>query len=202
MIKNIIFDLGRVLVNFEPLEYLEKLEFDENMRNTLNKIIFKSKEWVEYDRGIYKIKDLAQKFINNYPNLEKEINLVLKDDWVKMLKLKEDTAEFLKELKRQGFRIYILSNLSEDAYRFISQYDFFKFIDGGVYSYELKICKPDKKIYQAILNKYNLIPEESVFIDDNLDNVEAANNLKIHGIQFVTLDEVKQKIQLLLKNNI
>lgn len=194
MIKNVVFDLGRVLVDFYPLQYLDELGFDEDQKNKLNDIIFESKDWSEYDRGIYLHNtDIAKKLINEHPELEKEINLVLKDDWVKMHYLREDVVEFLKTLKLQGMNTYILSNLSKDSYDFISKLDFFKYVDGGVFSYEINICKPDEGIYKALLERYDLKPEETAFFDDKLENIESAKKLGIQGIQFISLDDVKEK---------
>ncbi len=199
MIKNIVFDLGSVLMQFNPLEYLEKFEFGEKTKKTLYKIIFKSRDWIEYDRGIYRHNtDLIKKIVKENPDLENEIKLVLQKDWVKMHTIKRDTAEFLKELKEQGFKIYILSNISEDTYKFVSQFDFFSLVDGGVYSCEVHICKPDIEIYEKLLEKYNLQAKETIFIDDIFDNVKSANELGINAIQFTTLDEVKQKVKGLI----
>ena len=199
MIKNIVFDLGNVLIDYNPLKYLDKFEFDEKTKKSLYKIIFKSNDWIEYDRGIYRYNtDLIKKILEKNSDLENEIKLVLQKDWVKMHTIKSDTVEFLKELKKQGFKIYILSNLSEDTYKFVSQFNFFNFVDGGIYSYELHICKPDKEIYKKLLEKYNLEAKETIFIDDIFDNIKSANELGINAIQFTTLDEVRQKVNLLI----
>lgn len=199
MIKNIVFDLGNVLMEYNPQKYLEKFEFDEKTREILYKVIFQSNDWIEYDRGIYRHNtDLIKKIVKDNPNLENEIKLVLQKKWVKMHSIKENTVKFLKDLKNQGFKIYILSNISEDSYKFASQYDFFNFVDGGVYSYELHICKPNKEIYKKLLDKYNLVPKDTIFIDDMLPNIKSANELGINGIQFTTLNEVKQKVKILI----
>lgn len=193
MVKNVIFDLGNVLLDFDPLSYLENLGFDDILKNKLNKIIFKSNDWIEYDRGIYLHNvDIIKKIAEEYPEYENEINLVLQDDWVKIHTIKKETTTFLKELKAQGMKIYILSNISKDTYEYISNFDFFKYVDGGVYSYEVNICKPDEMIYKILLEKYDLIPEETVFFDDRLDNIESAIKLGIHGITFTTLEEAKK----------
>lgn len=197
MIKNVVFDLGRVLVDFYPLSYLDKFEFDDDTKNKLNEIIFESKDWSEYDRGIYLHNtDIAKKLVNEHPEFEKEINFVLQDDWVKMHYLRNDVVEYLKNLKMQGINIYILSNLSKDSYDYISKYDFFKYVDGGVFSYEIKACKPNEIIYKTLLERYNLIPEETAFFDDKLENVETAIKLGIQGIQFLTLEDAKVKLKL------
>ena len=199
MIKNIVFDLGGVLVDFNALQYLGNFGFDEATTNLLHKIIFGSKEWSEFDRGTYPhTSDLVKALSNKYPELSDKINLVLHDNWLDFFSLKADTSDFLKDLKQQNTQVYILSNISEDSYNYVSQYDFFNFVSGGVYSYDLKICKPDTRIYNALLEKYNLIPEETVFIDDNLSNVQSANNLGIHGVHFTTLNRVKEQVNSLM----
>lgn len=200
MIKNIVFDLGRVLVNFESRKYLKSFGYDDETVEKLNEIIFKSKEWEGCDSGFYdNNSDLAEILSEKYPENAEQIRKVLTKEWVQMLTLKEDTAEYLKELKTRGFRIYILSNLSKESYEYNCKYEFFKFVDGGVYSYEMKKIKPDPEIYIELLNKYNLVPEETIFIDDTKENIDAANDLKIKGVIFNNLDQAKKEIETLIK---
>ena len=200
MIKNIVFDLGRVLVNFESREYLKEFGYDDKTVEKLNEIIFKSQVWLSCDSGTYENNtDIAEILIEKYPDYSEMIKKVLTKEWVKMLTLKEDTAEYLKELKSRGFKIYILSNLSKESYDYNSKYEFFKYTDGGVYSYEVKKIKPNPEIYTELLKKYNLIPEETIFIDDVKENIDAANKLKINGVIFENLDQVKKEVETLIK---
>ena len=200
MIKNIVFDLGRVLVNFESREYLKEFGYDDKTVEKLNEIIFKSQEWLSCDSGTYENNtDIAEILIEKYPDYSEMIKKVLTKEWVKMLTLKEDTAEYLKELKSRGFKIYILSNLSKESYDYNSKYEFFKYTDGGVYSYEVKKIKPNPEIYTELLKKYNLIPEETIFIDDVKENIDATNKLKINGVIFENLDQVKKEVETLIK---
>lgn len=202
MIKNIVFDLGKVLVEFNPLGYLKQFGFNDNINNILSDIIFKSKDWFECDSGKYaNNSDLVEILCNKHPQYNDEIRAVLNKEWVKMLTLKESSVEFLKHLKQESFKIYILSNLSEESYNFVSKYDFFNLIDGGVYSYQLKICKPELQIYNELLTKYNLCPEETIFIDDNKDNIDVANKLKIHGVLFNDLEDTKQEVEKIIEDN-
>jgi len=195
MIKNFVFDLGRVLVDFYPIPYMEQLGLDEETINKLNKIIFQSQDWVDYDSGILLHNtDIIKKLTKEHPELENEIKLVLQDDWVKVHNLREDMADYLISLKKQGYNIYILSNISTDSYEFVSKYDFFNYIDGGVYSYEVKVSKPNELIYKILLQRYNLVPEETIFIDDSLKNIEVAESLGINGIQHIDLDQTQRII--------
>ncbi|MCI8759824.1 MAG: HAD family phosphatase [Clostridia bacterium] len=200
MIKNIVFDLGRVLVDFNPQKYLEEFGLEEEIRQSLTKNIFQSKEWEKCDSGVYQNNsDLVDLLVNQYPQLETEIKLVLNKNWVKMLSLKEETQVYLEDLKKQGFKIYILSNLSEESYQYVKNYEFFKIIDGGVYSYQLKICKPNPKIYEKLLNQYKILPKETIFIDDNEKNIEMSEKLGMYGVIFEDLETVKQKVNNIIQ---
>lgn len=111
------------------------------------------------------------------------------------------TSKYLKELKDKGYNIYILSDLSIDSYNYNKRFKFFDYINGSIYSFEIGTTKPNENNYKTLLEKYNLIPKETIFIDDNLNNIEAANKFGIHVIQFTTLDNVKEKVASLEKNN-
>jgi len=198
MIKNIVFDLGRVLVEFDPKTYIRSFGFCEETAHTLFDVIF-GRDWYLHDRGDYKtINDLLNTLIKKRPDLKNEIETVLTGDWVKIHYLKSDTAEYLRELKDRGYNIYILSNLSVESYEFVSKYPFFGLIDGGVFSYAENCCKPEKRIYDTLLSRYSLIPGETVFIDDNPDNISAAIETGINGVLFTSLDDVKANVEKLL----
>lgn len=200
MIKNIVFDLGRVLVDFNPQKYLEEFGLEEEIRKSLTQKIFQSKEWEKCDEGAYKNNsDLVDLLVNQYPQLENEIKLVLNKNWVKMLSLKEETQAYLEHLKKQGFKIYILSNLSEESYNHVKNYEFFKIIDGGVYSYQLKICKPNPKIYEELFNQYKILPKETIFIDDNEKNIEMSEKFGMYGVIFEDLETAKEEVNHIIQ---
>ena len=94
-------------------------------------------------------------------------------------------------LKNKGYNIYILSDLSKESYEFNSKFGFFKDVDGGVFSFEINSTKPNENNYKTLLERFNLVPEETIFVDDKIDNIEAANKFKIKGIVFTNLEEVK-----------
>ncbi len=199
MIKNVVFDLGQVLIEFEPLKYLKPYGFDKITNQTLREIIFYSEEWEDCNRGKYKNNsDLVEILCDKNPQYADKIKLVLDKNWVKLLYLKKDTEEFVNELKQKGFKIYILSNISEESYEFIKQFDFWRNVDGAVFSYQEKVCKPDVRIYEKLLGKYCLIPNQSIFIDDREDNIAVAKNLQMHGVLFRNLEETKKEVENLI----
>ena len=198
MIKNIIFDLGNVLIGFKPEEYLKDLGYEGEKAETLLKTIF-SPLWNEYDRGVIKdSNELADILSKENPEFESEIRLILFRCWEKLNTLKPETQEYLKELKARGYGIYILSNLNFDAWEFVKQFEFYWLADGAVYSCLEGQCKPEEGIYRTLLERYELEGEECLFMDDSPKNIEAAEKLGIKGVVFTTLDEAKEKIEEML----
>ncbi len=200
MIRNIVFDLGRVLVGFQPDAYLRSFGYDEETVQTLLQTIF-GPTWRFYDRGdIPTVIALRERLVHDYPNYEAQIHRVLRPDWVKIHTLKEDTAAYLHELKGRGYRIYLLSNLARESHAFVRGYDFFSDLDGGVFSYQEHVCKPEEEIYHILLDRYDLLPEETLFLDDCAENIEAAERLGIRGIVFTELSAVIPQVEALLAN--
>ena len=197
-IKNIVFDLGGVLIDFKPQLYLEHIGFDKNDVQLFYKIVFCGEEWNMYNKSIYSEEDVRINLIQHYPEYKTQINKIFDNiDYSYILFLKKDTSDYLKMKKNKGYNIYILSDLSVDSFNYNKQFDFFNYIDGGVYSFEIGSTKPSKKNYEELLKKYNLNDLETVFIDDNLENVKMANSLGIKGIQFTTLEDLKKILKTL-----
>ena len=195
MIKNVVFDLGRVLVEFDPMTYIRGFGFSEETNARLYGAVF-GYDWYLHDRGDYRtIGELCEAVVKKHPALETEIRAVLKGDWVKIHYLKTDTEAYLRELKARGFGIYILSNLSLESYAFIKEYPFFALIDGGVFSYQERANKPEEKIYRALLERYSLVPEETVFIDDNEDNAAGAQALGIRAVLFTDIQSARSAVE-------
>lgn len=202
MIKNIIFDFGGVLLDWNP-RYLYKSYFnnDEEMENFLADIC--NGEWnIKQDAGrpfAEAVKELQAKF----PEYAEAIQMY-DDDWEKMLKCElPESIDLLKELKSMGYGIYGLTNWSAEkiGYAF-ANYSFFSLFDGIVVSGVEKVVKPDRKIYEILLERYSLKPGECVFIDDNQDNVDMAKVLGINAIRFDNIGNVKEHLETLLNKQL
>lgn len=201
MIKNIVFDLGGVLIDFKPEKYLEHIGFCEGDINLFTKIVFYGEEWSEYNSSKSNIIQTKQKLIQNYPQYTDKIKQIFNNINLQYILFEiKDTSNYLKELKDKRYNIYILSDLSIDSYNYLKKLKFFDYINGGVYSFEIGTTKPNKNNYKVLLEKYKLNPKETIFIDDKLNNIEIANNFGIHGIQFETLDKVKEQVKILEEN--
>lgn len=202
MIKNIIFDFGGVLLDWNP-RYLYKSYFnnDQEMEHFLADIC--NGEWnIKQDAGrpfAEAVKELQAKF----PEYAEAIQMY-DDDWEKMLKCElPESIDLLKELKSMGYGIYGLTNWSAEkiGYAF-ANYSFFSLFDGIVVSGVEKVVKPDRKIYEILLERYSLKPGECVFIDDNPDNVDMAKVLGINAIRFDNIGNVKEHLETLLNKQL
>lgn len=166
MIKNIVFDLGNVLLNYHPEDFLLQYTSDLKRINAFISKVPRSDAWWQLDRGVMSLENAKGFFLDRYPE-ESDLLLPFFDHWMEMLTPIENNVKILRELKKNRYKLYILSNFIKEAFEFIEiQYDFFSLFDGRVISSEEKVIKPEKAIYQILLQRYALLPEESLFLDD------------------------------------
>ena len=196
MIKNIIFDVMGVLINYDDYEYIRKFNISKEKIDQVIDIWSDKDIWNLYDLGKYTIEEIQVLMIKKYPKFETELKIILNKDWVKMHKLNEDVSKFLIDLKQKGYNTYILSNLSKEAHNNLRQYEFYNNLDGGVYSYQYGVGKPDKKIYEILINKFNFTPNECVFIDDRQVNLDIAKELGINTVLFKNIDQLKKEFDI------
>ena len=196
MYKNIIFDLGNVLISFNPMEYL-KSKISEEKIQEVYKAIFQSEEWIMLDRGTITEKEAINNIIEKNSIYRDDISLAF-EDWYAILKPIEETIKVLEDLKSKGYNIYYLSNFHELAFKEVNtKNSFFELFDGGVVSYEEKIIKPEEEIYRLILKRYNLTPSETIFIDDTKVNVEGAEKLGITTIFLENPRKLREELRKL-----
>ena len=198
MIKNIVFDFGGVLLDWNP-RYLYRQYFktEEEMENFFAKVgLYDWNATLDAGKPFAEgVKELQDRF----PEYAKEIQL-FDDEWRRTVKVCfPESVALLKKLKAGGLGIYGLSNWSwEKAEGLIKEYDFFKLVDGMVISGIEKVSKPGPIIYQILLNRYHLQAEECVFIDDNAANIQAADALGFNAIVFDDIHNVTDKLKSLI----
>ena len=182
MIKNIIFDLGNVLLKFKPEEFLLQFLSDKEYIKQFVTKITRSKLWLDLDRGYESLENAEIIFLSKYPE-EKELISLFFNHWMEMLTPIEENINILLDLSESGYKTYILSNYIKEAFKFVKdKFDFFMLFDGQIISGEEKVIKPEKAIYESLLRRYHLIPEESLFIDDVLFFLKPAKKLGISTI--------------------
>lgn len=201
MIRNIIFDVGKVLVSYEPEEYMKRLGFSEEKRKRINEAMFENPLWDESDQGLRTTEEFLKAFTANAPDLADEIRMVhtTVGDTVELYPY---ALEWIQDLKAKGYQIYILSNYSENMFNQTQEkLKFLPMVDGAVFSYAIKLLKPNAAIYDYLCEKYQLIPEESVFLDDRPVNIEGAEKKGIHGIVFCDYEQGKRELEKLLEKH-
>jgi len=182
MIKNIIFDLGNVLISFRPSEYFDKNNYPENFKARILSDIFDSKEWQMLDKGEITTHEVIEAIALKSSLKREEIAHIFKLRKELLFPI-DQNVRLLPELRKQGFRLYFLSNFPLDLFEEVKTgYYFFKHFDGGVISAQAKFTKPHSRIYEILLEKYSLMPEECLFIDDIEINVKAAEAVGMKGL--------------------
>ena len=183
MIKTIIFDIGGVLIGYDWTAYLMK-EFngDEELVERIKENVFGEHKWDEVDRGVLSDEELLASFTKNAPDIAREITHFWETCGDALWQY-DFTKDWIKELKSRGYQLLYLSNWSYHLRKLASkQMDFLPLLDGGVFSCEEKLIKPDHAIYERIVEKYNLKPEECVFIDDSERNVIGARECGLYAV--------------------
>ena len=197
-IKNIIFDFGGVLMDWNQRYFFrDYFNDDEKMEYFLQNIA--TTPWnEEQDRG-RSLAEGTEILVQQHPTWEKEIRAFY-DNWTTMLKGDiPENVEALRKLANTNFELFGLTNWSAETFPYaLEHYDFFDLFEGKiVVSGEEKLIKPDPKIWQVLLERYQIKAEESIFIDDNIKNVEMAKNLNfkvIHCTSNINLLEEIEKI--------
>lgn len=198
MIKNIIFDVGKVLMAYEPDEYMEKLGFTPREREAVNQAMFQHPFWNESDRGALSSEELLEGFISHNPDYEKQIRQAY-ETVGKTITLMPHTLEWVKDLKDRGYRLYILSNYAEHTFEQTSdEMKFLPYMNGAVFSFQCKLIKPEQEIYRYLCEKYELVPEESIFLDDRQENVEAARAYGMQAIQVHSYEQASSQLNQVL----
>ena len=194
MVKNLVFDLGGVLVDYNPRKYLTDMFLNKPIEDFLYDNIFASESWANLDAGRITLSKATTEILKNCGDKSYEAQLVL-DDWHNMLVTNFDMFEMLKNLKRAGYSLYYLSNISENIFNsFTAKKRFMSLFNGGIASCEVRLLKPDAAIFRLLVETYNLIPNECLFIDDSVENADAATEQHFTSIVFENAEELRQTL--------
>lgn len=196
MVKNIIFDIGNVLATFKPKDFLMDLFDDPKLVDQFFEVFF-TKLWHEYDQGLYTKEQMIQKGLQKLPDQKEEINKMM-NDWTSYVVGIQENIDLIGIYQKKGYKVFILSNIPEDSYVYLKEhYDFIDQVDGGIYSYQHKLIKPDTKIFETLLKRYALKANECIFIDDKKENIKTAEKL---GFYTIWLKDHTQLVTLLKEN--
>lgn len=195
MIKNIIFDFGGVLVDWNPTHLYKKLfENEADMADFLNTIC--TSDWNEQQDEGRTLQEGTEVLVQSYPE-KKELIEAYYGRWEEMLAGSiTGTVELLEALKRSGkYKLFGLTNWSAETFPIaLRRFDFFSFFDGILVSGAEGLRKPHQAFYQLLLDRYQLLANECLFIDDNKRNTDAATQFGIHSIVFENPRQLKNEL--------
>jgi epoxide hydrolase-like predicted phosphatase len=181
--RNIIFDLGGVLVHYKPRELIEQAFKEHTEKPWYLLDVIKLPEYIEIDRGTITPDQAIKLVAPRFPDRPFVAHCTrLLKHLVEQLVPIDEGVKTLHAVRARGFNTYILSNFSAPAHQRIAAYEFLSLFDGAVFSYKIKLIKPEPEIYQHLLTTYNLDPHECLFIDDLEANIKGAQNAGIDGI--------------------
>lgn len=203
MVKNIIFDLGNVIINYNQQRIVNNFTNNEEEEKYIYSEIFHAPEWALMDLGNI-TNDAAIEVINKrnnykYDKLTKEFL----HEWYKTQPINRDIVEIAKTLKAKGYNLFVLSNMAVETYEYFKNDEFFDLCIGIIISAQEHVKKPNEEIYKLLLNRYELKAEECLFIDDDDSgrNYETANKIGILGRR-IEPNQAEDVKKLLLEFNI
>ncbi len=184
MIRNIVFDMGNVMIYFSKKIFLDRAGVSGEDRTLLERVVFDSLEWARLDRGSL-LEPEAEKLM--CARLPERLHGYVHDfvyDWDKPLLPVRDMAPLVRELKAKGYGIYLLSNAASRQHDYWPDIPGSECFDGTLISADERLTKPEKEIYELFLERFGLCPDECVFIDDAINNAEGAFLCGMHPIVF------------------
>ena len=184
MIKNILFDMGQVLIRFDQKYFIKRLGIEDVDLDLLLREVYRSVEWVQMDRGTLREEDAFRSISKRLPERLHDVAWKLICMWDRPILEVAGMYELVEELKGLGYGIYLLSNASVRQHDYWPRIPASRFFDGKLISADVHVIKPQPEIYRLCLEKFGLQAEECFFIDDAPANIEGALCCGIAGAVF------------------
>jgi len=186
---NIIFDVGNVICEWNPGKIVAQIINDPDRHQEILELIFRHNDWHELDKGSI---TLVEAIANATARctLEPEKIAALYNGTPASLLTMPSMVETIHDLSSRGFHLYVLSNMQKHCWEYLTaNYNFWTLFTGIVVSYRVNLIKPDPKIFRYILEKYDLKPANTLYLDDTIENINAANKFGLNTIHVVNLDD-------------
>lgn len=195
MIRNIVFDMGNVLIYWRPELLIQRLGVPEEDYPLILREVFGDVNWIQLDRGIVTAEEATDRMCRRLPErLHSAVHQLTRGWWERPLVPVEGMAELIRELKGLGCGIYLLSNAGVDHPRYFDRVPGSECFDGRVVSAFYHLLKPQPELYQVLLREYGLKAEECFFVDDLNINIEAAVLVGMSGAVFRGADELRRSL--------
>ena len=198
MIKNLIFDFGKVLVDYDFEAFFRKHIPDTERCKAFAPVLYNEEIQRLLDREAKPFDEIMEKIIRMNPEFEPEIRM-FEERYAEIVTGEvEGMYELLSQLKSEGYKLYGLTNWCSKVHQTIAQFEIFKLLDGYIISSEEKFIKPEPEIYQRLFTKFNLRPEECIFTDDREENIIGGKSFNMGGILFKNTKQYEEELRLIL----
>ena len=197
MIKNIVLDMGNVLLKFDPEVSLHQYCVTEEIRDVIRRELFEGPEWIMGDYGTITNAERFEPVSKRVPfSFHRQLQDCV-DHWNICMQPIPGAKAFCEYIKSRGYGIYVLSNACNTFYDYFPRFAEISYFDGVMVSSDVHLIKPDIKIYQLFLDTYHLLPEECLFIDDREENAEGARKAGMQAIVYTgDFEQIKKKFNL------
>lgn len=190
---NFIFDLGNVLVDWNPDRFIAGYEISDREKQHIETELFGHADWLAMDKGTKNLVDVIADVSARSGMSQETVEYCIEQMKLSLLTI-EHSAALLQTLHKDGHGVYGLSNMSHDTYDYLKGREFFNYFADIVISAEIKMVKPDLEIFEYTLNRFGIKAEQSVFIDDMEYNIIAAQKLNINCVHFKRTPECYDEI--------
>ena len=195
MIKNLIFDFGKVLVDYDFKAFFRKYIPNTERCQAFTPVLYNEELQQMLEREERPFDVIMEDWIENHKEFEHEIRYFNEHYPEIVTNEVEGMYELLTQLKAEGYKLYGLTNWCSKVYLTMAQFPIFKLLDGQIISSEEKVIKPEPEIYQRLFDKFNLKPEECIFADDRAENIEGGSRLGMDGIVFKDAKQYERELR-------
>lgn len=200
-IKNIIFDVGNVLLKWDPQGVINDTFKDSEHEGQFEVAMFRIEDWLSFDQGLVTEKEVTD-LVSKKWNISHQTAQKLIQNAKHSLQIKPGSIELLEELKYEGYRLFCLTNMSDEFFCHLEQaHDFWHHFEDITVSGRIKMLKPNPDIYEYVLKLHGIEASETVFIDDMQENVDGAQDIGMHAIQFTDAADCRSKLTHLLHHS-
>jgi putative hydrolase of the HAD superfamily len=191
---NIVFDLGGVVFDWQPDRLIKTMTDDVATRHLIRKEIFDHPDWVELDRGTIALEQAIERGATRTGLSYQEVERVLEAVPPSLTPI-EATIDLISELSTTENRLFVLSNMHHASIEYLEhRHRIWDMFDGVVISSRIQMVKPERQIFEYLLNVHQLKPAETIFIDDLRENIAAASSMGIQTIRFVDSAQCRQAL--------
>ena len=182
---NLIFDIGNVICEWDPDKLVKQIFSDPVQQREALESIFEHSDWLELDKGTISLEAAISNAVARCSSSPAQIETLFTSTPTSLLPI-PTMVETIQELSSRGFSLYILSNMQRHSWEYLTaKHSFWTLFSGIVVSFEVNLIKPDPEIFRYITGKYDLVPADTLFLDDRIDNINAASAFGLNTIHVV-----------------